>query len=186
MNQVVVLGGVADDVDDEAAPLEVKGERLGQGQRGRASDDDDLGAGTVAGAGGAAGARMAAARKVGAVGGGADDDEDDARQQPVAGDPGLQAVETRGGGGGSSSAGRPAGRTRADGGGDPGRGREGLAQGVGGAIDAAVEKGGHVVRVAAEVRGDAGELRVCGVRHDENRFSCRGEGRAEGEVTHHV
>lgn len=158
MDHVLVLGSVADDKDDEAAPLQVEGERLCQGQGGRPGDDDDLGAAAIPGPRGAAGLLQPAAPTIAFVGGGADDDDDDARQDLVAGDPGLQALEARGGGSGGGSgrgSGRRAGADRVR---DPGGRGQSLADGVGGTVGGAVDEAGDVVGVAAKVHGDAGEL----------------------------
>lgn len=155
MDQALILRRVAYDVDDEASPLHVKRQRLGQRQGGRPGNDDDLGTPAIPGALRPPRFPQPAAFLIALEDDGAADDDDDTRQDLVPSDPILDPFEARHGDDGD---GRPGRRARANRVGDPFRPGERLADDIGGAVDVVVDEVGDVVGVLAEVDGDAREL----------------------------
>ncbi|TFB02511.1 hypothetical protein CCMA1212_005047 [Trichoderma ghanense] len=151
----LVLNGVAHNEDDEAAPLHVERQRLGQRQPGRAGNDNDLGAAAILAALGPADLAHVLVLLVALVGDGAGDDDGGADEVLVARDPALQLLERRQRHDDDLGLGRG---QRLDDVGQPVDRGQALADGLGGLVDALVDELGGIVRDAPEVARDARQL----------------------------
>lgn len=150
----IVLDRVAHNEDNEALPLEVKGEGLRERQGGRAGDDDDLEAAAVAGAAGAAGlpAQLAAPHRP--VRGVRDGQHEHAAQDLVPHDPVLGLLERRRRD--DLDGGRRRHHLRTHVVGEPGTGGEGLPHVARRFVYGFVDIVGDLARVAGEPGVDGG------------------------------
>lgn len=155
----LVLDRIAHDEDDEAAPLHVERQRLGQRQPGRAGNDNDLGAAAILAALGPPDLAHVLVLLVALVGDGAGDDDGGADEVLVAREPALQLLERRQRHDDDLGLGRG---QRLDNVGQPVDGGQALADGLGRLVDALVDEVGGVVRDAPEVARDGGQLKEVG------------------------